>query len=356
MPRLPSFIAKRLFRWYKKIEVQEHPLLYLFLEITRRCNLSCIHCGSDCSSSVHAPELTTESWISIIRYIKNVFGKSVTFVITGGEPLVHPDLEKITAEIQAQDMNWGMVTNGFALTETKWNNLVKNGLSSVTISMDGMKKSHDKLRNRDGAYEKTVDAMEIIGRSGIRFKDAVTCVYPDNLNELDQIAELLIDKGMTSWRLFRIFPLGRVRQNPGLLLSYQDTMRVLDWIKRNRAENKKRGLSVSYSCEGWMPHELDKGVRDLPFFCRAGINMASILCDGTITGCSNNQPRFHEGNILKDDLLDLWQNGFHKFRDRSWAKSGKCGKCRHFKECQGSSIHLWSDGSDSPAFCYADDH
>lgn len=355
MPRPPAFIAKQLYRWYKKIEVREHPLLYLFLEITRRCNLNCIHCGSDCSASVHTPELTAESWISIVRYVRDSFGKNVTFVITGGEPLVHPELETIAAGIKALDMKWGMVTNGFALTEDRWKALLDRGLSSVTISLDGLKYSHDKLRNREGAYEKAVNAMDRIGRSDIRFKDAVTCVYPDNIHELDRIAELLLDKGMTSWRLFRIFPLGRVKQNPELLLNYQDTMKVLDWIRQNRANYKKRGLSVSYSCEGWMPHERDTGIRDLPFFCRAGINIASILCDGTITGCSNNQPRFHEGNILNDDLLTLWQNGFQKFRDRSWAKSGECGKCGHFRDCQGSSIHLWSDGSEAPAFCYADD-
>ena len=354
MPGLPRFFAEPLYRWYKGIEIRQHRLFYLFLEITRRCNLSCLHCGSDCSSSINTPELTADSWISIVRYIKENFGKNVSFVITGGEPLVSPDLEKITSEIRNLGMNWGMVTNGYALTGARLEKLIQNALSSVTGSIDGMKRAHDKLRNREGSFEKAVNALSLVGSSNLRFKDAVTCVYPENIGELDEIGDLLAGKGITSWRLFRIFPLGRVRQNRELLLSYPDTMRTLEWIKNNRDQYKNRGLSVSYSCEGWMPYGLDRKVRDLPFFCRAGINIASILCDGTITGCSNNQPRFYEGNILKDNFLSLWQNGFGKFRDRNWAKTGTCAECGHFKDCRGSSIHLWEDGSDSPAFCYLD--
>ena len=56
-----NLLKEQAFRSYKQLEIHEHKLLYLFLEITQRCNLNCLHCGSDCTAAVDSPELTTES-------------------------------------------------------------------------------------------------------------------------------------------------------------------------------------------------------------------------------------------------------------------------------------------------------
>jgi len=180
-------------------------------------------------------------------------------------------------------------------------------------------------------------------------------VYPDNLHELDKIAELLIEKGMQSWRLFRIFPSGRADNNENVLLSFEQTQEMINWIAKNKNSLQKKGLTLNLSCEGWLPYSIDKTVRDAPFFCRAGINMASILSDGTITGCSNNHPEFYEGNILKDNFESLWEFGFQKFRKRSWLSDTVCAECKHVSFCQGGSIHLWNPKNDRPNFCYVKD-
>jgi radical SAM protein with 4Fe4S-binding SPASM domain len=346
-------IKETVHRIYKKMELHDHPLRYLFLEITRRCNLSCLHCGSDCRTGAD-PELTTESWQKIIRFVHDHFGRDVTLVITGGEPLLHPDLMKIAGTIHELGMNWGMVTNGLLLTKPLFEKLTDTGLTSLTVSLDGTKSGHEKLRNRKGSYEQALNALSIVGSSGLPFKDAVTCVYPGNLDELDGTAEALMERGINYWRLFRIFPLGRAKNNPALTLDPAQTRRMLEWIKSNRSAFKKKGLNLNYSCEGYMPFGWDTAVRDAPYFCRAGVNIASVLSDGSITGCSNNQSRFYQGNILRDNFQYLWENRFEVFRDRDWAKQGKCSRCAEFGKCGGSSIHLWDNDSSSPEFCYLD--
>jgi radical SAM protein with 4Fe4S-binding SPASM domain len=337
---------------YKALEVSDHPLLYLFLEITRKCNLACLHCGSDCRAENGTPVLTPESWLSIIDYISERFSKDLMFVITGGEPLTYPHLERIAEKIKANKRTWGMVTNGFGLDRKRLAALESAGLASATISLDGNRESHTHLRNHPHAYERAVNAIALLGESGIPFKDVVTCVYPKNLASLSSVAEILLDCRIPYWRLFRIFPHGRARSHPELFLSHEENGRLLEWIMENRPKYREAGLTVNLSCEGWFPYSLDRKLRSEPFFCRAGINIASILADGTVTGCANNGPAFFEGNIVQDDFARLWKKGFGKFRERSWMRKGLCSACPHFPHCQGGSVHLWNRAADSAEFCY----
>ena len=335
---------------YKEIETQKHRLQYLFLEITRKCNLSCLHCGSDCSSDSSMEELSKEQWFDIIDQM--YFTYRPFFVITGGEPLVRRDFFDITARLKSLNAPWGMVTNGLALTEEKLDQAISDGLNSITVSLDGSAESHTYIRQNSHSYSQAVNALELIGKKNIKFKDAVTCVYPKNLHLLDSTAELLLEKGITSWRLFRIFPKGAATRHNELMLSFEQSREMVQWIANNRAKLKKRGLAVSFSCEGYLNFSLDRKVRDEPFFCRAGVSIASILADGSITGCNNNSEKFYQGNIKDDTFSDVWNNRFTEYRDHEWKKTGICKDCKKWDSCKGSSIHLREKNVDGPLFCY----
>jgi len=350
--RLRSFS----FDVYRRLETRQHPLLYLFLEITRRCNLSCLHCGSDCGSERVGEELTTESWLKIIEDVRAGFGSSVALVLTGGEPLLHPELDRIAAHIQSLSMRWGMVTNGQLLSQSRFASLLDRGIESITVSLDGPEEAHDRLRDRPGAFAKTLEAMKRIGRSRIPMSDVVTCVHPGNLELLDDTAEVVLESGIPAWRLFRIFPTGRAAQQRNLSLDFEQTWQMLHWIEKNKPHLAKRGLNVNASCEGYLPFDFDRRVRDVPFFCRAGINFGAILADGTVTGCSNNHASFQQGNIRQHSFRTLWENRFEVFRRRAWLTETSCADCREVKRCGGGSIHLWKLGEESPAFCYHRPH
>ena len=276
-------------------------------------------------------------------------------MLTGGEPLLYPGLLDIGKRIVKHKMRWGMVTNGFALTREKLNALIDAGMYSITLSLDGLESTHNYIRNNDLAFKRAQEALTLLGSSQVPVVDVVTCVYPKNLNQLDQIASVLLQSNITLWRLFRIFPSGRAVKNSQILLNFSQTQSMIDWVKKNRPCLKNKGLTVSLSCEGYLPFHVDKKVRDQPFFCRAGINIASILCDGTITGCPNNDPSFYEGNIIKEDFTHLWLHGFSRFRKREWIKKTVCYNCRMVHDCMGGSIHLWECGTKKPRFCYVKD-
>jgi len=337
---------------YRRLETRQHRLLYLFLEITRRCNLSCLHCGSDCEREAAGEELTTESWLRIIDDVRSSFGDSVMLVLTGGEPLVHGELDIVTARIASLSMRWGMVTNGHLLSDSRLACLLENGIESITISLDGPENAHDHLRNRPGSFARAFEAMKRISGSGVPMQDIVTCVHPGNLGLLDATAEIILATGIPAWRLFRIFPSGRAGRAPGLNLNFEQTWRMLHWIEVNKPRLAKRGLAINASCEGYLPFDFDRRVRDVPFFCRAGVNFAAILADGTVTGCSNNDASFYQGNVRENNLRYLWENRFGDFRRRPWLAGTSCVDCGEAKRCRGGSIHLWKLGAESPAFCY----
>ena len=100
-------------------------------------------------------------------------------------------------------------------------------------------------------------------------------------------------------------------------------------------------MNVTFSCEGYLGR-YERKVRQNPYFCHAGINIASVLIDGTICACPNiDREVFGQGNIYRDNLWEVWNNRFETFRDRSWARRGMCKDCRKFRDCLGNGMHNW---------------
>lgn len=343
-------IREVAWRHYKHLEREEHKLRYLFLELSRKCNLSCRHCGSDCSSDSSMAEMTPETWMQIIDYMMERYNPF--FVLTGGEPLVYNGFDKVINHLKKRKASWGMVTNGMELSEEVMNALLRNGLQSITLSLDGDEESHLYIRRHKESWDRALTALDVMGSSSVKTMDVVTCVYPGNIEKLEETAELLIEKKIPAWRLFRIFPKGAAAHNEKLLLSYEESLKMVEWIQKNRKKYLRRGLDISFSCEGYLPFKTDRKVRREPYFCRAGISIASILSDGTITGCNNNGPDFYQGNLSKDDFSVVWEKRFKEYRDPSWKKTGLCSECKEWKNCEGGSVHLREKSCEDPLFCY----
>lgn len=162
---------------------------------------------------------------------------------------------------------------------------------------------------------------------------------PENIDHLADFKEFLIASGVRNWRIFTIFPVGRAANFPELQLSNEEFISVLDFISATRKENRIR---LSYGCEGFLSgYEME--VRDHFYQCYAGINVASVLADGSISACPSIRANFHQGNIYKDDFMDVWNNRFQSFRNREWARKGCCADCSMFRYCEGNGMHLHDD-------------
>ena len=133
--------------------------------------------------------------------------------------------------------------------------------------------------------------------------------------------------------------MGRAALFPELQLSDEQFREVMDFIV---AVRKEKSIRLSFSCEGFLgDYELE--VRDHPYCCQAGVNVASILADGSISGCLSIRSRYHQGNIYKDKFTDVWENKFQPYRDREWMHTGPCADCNMWDFCQGNGMHLRRD-------------
>jgi len=337
----------------RRLETDVHPLRYLFLEVTRRCNLRCRHCGSDCSRAPVPGELSTAEWCGFIEGLAaRTRPRSILMVLTGGEPLCHPELSAILQTVRRCGFPWGMVTNGWSLDGETLGTLLSLGLRSLTVSLDGLRPSHDWLRGVAGSFDRALAACELLAEAGPPVWDVVTCAHPRNLEELPEVHALLARVGVPVWRIFTIFPRGRAATSDELLLKAEELRSLLDWIASARSGAARGGLLPSYGCEGYLPASVDRAVRDQPYFCRAGINIASVLADGSIGACPNIDPALIQGNTRGDDFLRVWEDRFEAFRDRSWMRTGHCAECGEWPRCQGNSLHLWDTERAEPALCH----
>ena len=396
-------VGLELQRSLRHNEAQLHPLRTLFWECTLRCNMSCRHCGSDCKVQPEMKDMPAADFLRVIDSITpHVDTHKVFIIFTGGEALLRPDLEEVGLELYRREYPWGVVTNGFLLDERRLQSLLASGMHSITVSLDGFEEQHNWIRRHPQSFEKATDAIRLLAQQKDILWDVVTCVNPRNYPHLKEFREYLVSLGVPAWRLFSIFPMGRAAGNPELQFTDEQFRGLLDFIKECRktpsplrgtpllegesqsaqtgsspvtagadsshrqgsspvmagadsshrqgssplqgevAEGQRGVINVSYACEGFLG-EYEQKVRDHFFHCRSGVDVASIRCNGAISGCTSVRSHMDQGNIYKDDFWDVWENRFQVMRDRNWARKDQCASCKVWRYCEGSGLHLYDD-------------
>ena len=301
-------LALDIFSDLYRATVAEHRLDTLFWECTLRCNLSCRHCGSDCRVDPGVPDMPLEDFLRVLdeEVTPHVDPASVLVIFSGGEVLVREDLELAGREVSRRGYPWGMVTNGFALTERRLRGLVDAGLRSVSVSLDGFEREHNHIRCNPLSYGRALDALRLIVREPGLAYDVVTCVTGASVPLLPEFRDMLIAEGVRSWRLFSIFPVGRAKEDPTLRMTDAQFRQMLEFIRKTREEGR---IDASYACEGFLGG-YEAEVRDQFYQCAAGVSVASIRVDGSISGCTSVRADFHQGNIYRDRFFFFFYNLF----------------------------------------------
>ena len=340
-------VALELNRAVLKNRVEEHELHQLFWECTLRCNLNCRHCGSDCRTLSEQADMPLADFLGVLDEIKLHEDPSKIMVITtGGEPLMRKDLAQCGAEITRRGFVWGMVSNGMFLSHEKIDELCRAGLRSIAVSFDGFKDDHNWMRGHPESYDRVLAAIEGLKRHPELTWDVITCVNQRTIQYLPQFRDFLLELGVPKWRLFTVFPFGRAANEPELRLTNAQFVAMMEFIKQTRLEGKIR---VDYGCDGFLGRYEGK-VRSHFFACSAGINIGSVLADGSISGCLSIRNDYHQGNIYKDSFWEVWQNKFQPYRDRRWMKKDECAHCKVWRYCQGNGMHL-RDGEGKLQLC-----
>ena len=327
---------------------EQYPLYTLLIEITKKCNAACDQCGSRCD--INSEEiLTKEQILSAMRDLKENIGTYTMINISGGEPLLRKDLFEIMTEITAMGFDWGMVSNGSLITDKVIEQMKASGMKTITVSLDGLKETHDSLRHLPGSYDKIIEALKKLKAAA--FLDHLQVTFTANkrnVYEFEELYKILNPIGLDSIRVSFMDPIGRALDNMNLLLNREEILYLTGLA--NKINSNPRNTKIIWGC----PHFLNNLLDHRRFMCFTGIYGASILVNGDIFVCPNvpHRPEFIQGNILKDSLSEVWRNGFKYFRNRPLPE--KCKDCEYKEKCKGDSVHTMDFDSGEPLFCYRD--
>jgi radical SAM protein with 4Fe4S-binding SPASM domain len=342
-------------RWQRHVRARrqlcrEHPLRYLYLELTRRCNFRCAYCGSDCSITHVSPELSGEQWKRALHHIAGDFDPaSVMIAVTGGEPLLHPEVFEIFGCLRELRFPFGMVSNGSLIDAETARRVVRSGIGSISISLDAPPELNDQLRGRGSAAkaEKAIQNLKEQGYRGVL--EVISTITRPVVSVLDELRRYIARIRVARWRVAPVMPVGRAASRPDLLLDGEQLRTLLDFTRAARKDGYRPVPEMSE--EGFLGDEYEGEVR--PYLCRcdAGITIGGIMCDGRIGACPELSDAFIQGHILKDRFRDVWNDRYQDLRDRSWTKKDACATCAAYEVCAGGSMHLYRDTHSSIARC-----
>jgi radical SAM enzyme (rSAM/lipoprotein system) len=246
------------------------------------------------------------------------------------------DIEECGLALYHKGFPWGIVTNGLYLSRKRFDSLLASGMHSITISLDGLEKEHNWMRGHPESFIRATEAIKMIASEKDLNWDVVTCINRKNYKDLEELKNYLISIGVSNWRIFTVFPVGRAAEDPELQLTNQEFTGLMEFIKMSRKDGK---IKINYACEGFLG-KYEGEVRDNFYSCGAGVSVASILIDGSISACPSIRSNFYQGNIYRDNFMEIWNNRFENFRKREWMKKDQCAKCNYFRYCEGNGMHL----------------
>ncbi|MGB8656462.1 MAG: radical SAM protein [Candidatus Zixiibacteriota bacterium] len=327
--------------------IQERNLRLIGWEITKECDMDCLHCGNPEEwKENEGPDLTTDQAKRIFKEIAEDFEpEKLTVALTGGELTLRPDLMEIIRFLSSLGFRVALSTNGYFLGKNLGfiDELIKAKTEALALSIDGNKGSHNKQRKKR-SFGQVVKAIKYLRtRYPDLYLQITTVVTSLNFADLPQIHDLLVQLDVRDWKICHLIPIGRAKTRPDLQISEEQTFQLLSWISslNNRFRQEKSKLKVSLACEGWCGEEFEGRIRDFLFLCTAGIQSATITHDGKLGGCLEISRELSiQGDLLKQRFKDVWENEFRRFTDKEWLRDdAHCQACDAWDFCQGGAIH-----------------
>ena len=312
-------------------------------EITRNCNLSCILCRASATMGPYEGELDTETGLRLLDQIKEVGDPIV--ILTGGEPLLRPDIFEIARYGTDLGLRMVMAPNGTLITEETAAQMAEAGIKRISISLDGATREvHDRFRGVEGAFDGALNGVEMAKKAGIEFQINTT-ITKSNLDQITAIQDLAVDLGAVAHHIFLLVPTGRgkyIVDKEINALEYEDT---LNWFYDQREktplqlkatcaphyyrilrQNAKRdGKKVTFETHG-----LDAVTRG----CLGGIGFCFISHTGIVQTCCFME--LHCGDVTRQSFAEIWRHSevFLKLRNYDNLE-GKCGCCEYKRVCGG---------------------
>jgi radical SAM protein with 4Fe4S-binding SPASM domain len=282
-----------------------HPL-YCVWEITLACDLGCKHCGSR-AGNARDVELTTAQCLDVVAQMADMGLREVTLI--GGEAYLREDWDQIAAEITRRGMTCGVTTGGRGFNAERVQRAVDAGVHSVSVSIDGLKRTHDAQRGAPGSWQAAVDSARRVAASPMRLATN-TQVNRLSLPELPALTHLLADLGTEAWQVQITVPMGRGADRPGLPLQPDQLLELfplLVWLKEQRLVPHGVRLFAGNNVGYYGPYEEALrfgGHRGAHWAgCSAGKWCMAVEADGKIKACPSLPSQEWTGGYAQRDAM-----------------------------------------------------
>ena len=206
---------------------------YVVWELTLRCDHACTHCGSR-AAVARDDELTTAEALRVVDELAALGAREV--VLIGGEAYLHEGFLAVVAALARAGINPTMTTGGKGITAALAQAMAAAGLRLASVSIDGLRPTHDRMRASTGSFDHATAALGHLRAAGIRTA-ANTNLNRLNRGDLEPLYEHLRAQGIVAWQVQLTAPLGRAADRPAMILQPWD---LVDLVPR-LAALKRRG-------------------------------------------------------------------------------------------------------------------
>ena len=330
----------------------DHSPLVIFYELTRACDLFCLHCRACAQTESDPNELTPSESRALIDQMAS-FPRPPLLVLTGGDPLKRPDIYELIRYASAAGLQVAVTPSATPLlTRTALRRLQRAGMKRLAISLDGADAAtHDGQRGVPGIFARTLSILREAGGFGIPTQ-VNTTITPDNIDQIDSLAELLATLGIVLWSVFYLVPVGRAtgmarlndQQYERSFARLADQMERQEFaiktteaphfrrflLERRRRSGQKAPFGAKMSPSGQAPMGVNDG-KGVMFVSHAGM----IHPSGFMPIVCGMFPLAH--------VVDVYQHSpiFQGLRDTGRLE-GKCGRCEYRNICGGSRARAYA--------------
>ncbi|MEN6613180.1 MAG: radical SAM protein [Armatimonadota bacterium] len=330
----------------------------VFWETTSACNLKCRHCRASATNNRPSDELTLQQSRELLCSIAD-FAKPV-IVLSGGEPLVRPDIYDIASYGTKLGLRMVLATNATMLDAGSAKMLKEAGIQRVSVSIDGADAAcHDAFRGVEGAFDSAFAGIGHLKSVEMPFQ-INTSVTRANINQLQQILDTAISQGACALHLFMLVPTGCGKQIPeNETISADEYERVLNWVydsSETAPINLKATCAPHYFRVAKQRSRVESGEprakshKGHPFSaqtkgCLAGSTVCFVSYKGDVYPCGYFP--VSAGSVLEQPLQHIWEESelFQQLRDPSLL-TGKCGVCEFSRVCGGCRARAYAETGD----------
>jgi radical SAM protein with 4Fe4S-binding SPASM domain len=307
-------------------------------EMTLKCNMNCIHCGSSAGKK-RKNELSIDECMKVAHELIELGCKRISLI--GGEIFFYKGWEHVAKTLSENGVLANIITNGYKFGQDEIKKVKYAGLTNVCFSVDGMEENHDRIRNRKNSFKKVLEGFDSLRKENIPFA-VVTTLLDFNFYDLENMYDLFLYNGVSAWQIQLANLMGNMSDNKSLTIKADKIPKITTFIRKKKEEKK---MNIYAADDIGYYDENEKYIRgkcgEISYWpgCQAGLTVVGIDSIGNIKGCESlYADKFIEGNVRKDSLKNIWNNENNFSYNRKFTKdllSGNCAQCNMGEFCRG---------------------